>query len=205
MWLWPCPEAEIPCHGDISVQGRGPGMSRFAPRSSCSCDYSTTDLISPLDQQRVMTLIVISWLQWADGVTVKSICVRESSYEKALFSLHLEGSLSEMLLLFFLNADSYIFFPGYFIFHFLHILMFCSVLWITMGKTLTFAGLDIWVALVQMSWLWNPAYSIIHYPFPKPSVLRWIIFFMVATSKFSGFHYSWGRTVFPNLFVLTFL
>lgn len=77
-------------------------MSRFAPRSSCPCDYSTTDLIYPLDQQRVMTPIVISCLQWADGV-------RKSNHEKALFSLHLEGSLSEMLLLFFLNAYSYIF------------------------------------------------------------------------------------------------
>lgn len=99
-----------------------------------------------------MTLIVISCLQWADGVTIKSACVRESSCEKALFSLHLESSLSERLLLFFLNADSYIFYQAI-LYSILHFLLFCSLLWITMGKTIAFDGLDIWVALVQMSWL----------------------------------------------------
>lgn len=50
-------------------------------------------------------------------------------------------------------ADGYTVYPDYFIFNFLHILILFLLLWIAMGEILMFAELDLWVGLVQMSWL----------------------------------------------------
>lgn len=156
----------------------------------------------------VTTLTVRSCLQQRNhGSHMKCLYMRKKAW-KVTSSLYQEGGFSDMLLFlvnfcwdFFLGRWSHCLYRLFYI----PFLSHPDILFAIVGEILMFAGLDLWVGLVQMSWLWNSVFTIIYYPSPKPSSSPVNSLFMAVTSKFSGFHNSWQTAVFHNSFIVIFL